>query len=136
MDVPYPRLLVSRFADCFRFYAAVLPPLAGADLDKGAPDGPYAGWEVDGRAVLVLFDRGAMASVLGTGALPARPAPAQDAAMLVLRVTDVDAALALCLESGGEPLLGAADRPEWGPGLRTAHLRDPEGHLIELQSYS
>ncbi|MFF8376371.1 VOC family protein [Streptomyces sp. NPDC015661] len=136
MDVPYPRLLVGRFADCFRFYAAVLPPLTGAGLDKGAPDGPYANWEVDGRAVLVLFDRGAMASVLGTGALPAAPPPAQDAAMLVLRVTDVDEALALCLEAGGVPVLGPADRPEWGPGLRTAHLRDPEGYLIELQSYS
>ncbi|MFI8770047.1 VOC family protein [Streptomyces sp. NPDC053792] len=136
MDVPYTRLLVTDFADCFRFYATVLPPLTGAGLDKGGPDGPYANWEVDGRAVLVLFDRGAMASVLGTGTLPARPAPAQDAAMLVLRVDDVDKALALCLASGGAPVLGAADRPEWGPGLRTAHLRDPEGHLIELQSYS
>ncbi|MEU4101414.1 VOC family protein [Streptomyces tanashiensis] len=136
MDVPYPRLLVSRFADSFRFYAAVLPPLSGAVLDKGAPDGPYAGWEVDGRAALVLFDRAAMASVLGTGTLPDRPTPAQDTAMLVLRVADVNEALALCLESGGAPVLGAADRPEWGPGLRTAHLRDPEGHLIELQSYS
>ncbi|MGW1514511.1 VOC family protein [Streptomyces sp. NPDC002394] len=136
MDVPYPRLLVSRFADCFRFYAAVLPPLTGAVLDKGGPDGPYANWEADGRAVLVLFDRAAMASVLGTGELPARPEPAQDASMLVLRVADVDKALARCLESGGVPVLGAADRPEWGPGLRTAHLRDPEGYLIELQSYS
>ncbi|MFF0426732.1 VOC family protein [Streptomyces sp. NPDC004520] len=136
MDVPYPRLLVSRFADCFRFYAAVLPPLTGAVLDKGGPDGPYANWEADGRAVLVLFDRAAMASVLGTGELPARPEPAQDASMLVLRVADVDKALARCLESGGAPVLGAADRPEWGPGLRTAHLRDPEGYLIELQSYS
>ncbi|MER5205325.1 VOC family protein [Streptomyces sp. NPDC002825] len=137
MDVPYPRLLVSRFADCFRFYAAVLPPLTGAGLDKGAPDGPYANWEAeDDRTVLVLFDRGAMASVLGTGTLPAAPGPAQDAAMLVLRVPDVDKALALCLESGGVLVLGATDRPEWGPGLRTAHLRDPEGYLIELQSYS
>ncbi|MFI8916288.1 VOC family protein [Streptomyces sp. NPDC053513] len=136
MHAPYPRLLVTRFADCFRFYAAVLPPLAGADLDKGGPDGPYANWEADGRGVLVLFDRAAMASVLGTGDLPARPEPAQDAAMLVLRVDDVHGALALCLASGGTPVLGATDRPEWGPGLRTAHLRDPEGRLIELQSYS
>ncbi|WP_225798832.1 VOC family protein [Streptomyces sp. NK15101] len=56
--------------------------------------------------------------------------------MPVLRVDDVDEALALCPEAGGAPVLGAADRPEWGPGLRTAHLRDPEGRLIELRSYS
>ncbi|GGU90581.1 extradiol dioxygenase [Streptomyces litmocidini] len=136
MHAPYPRLLVARFADCFRFYAAVLPPLTGADLDKGGPEGPYANWEVDGRGVLVLFDRAAMASVLGTGDLPDRQEPFQDTGMLVLRVDDVDEALALCLGSGGAPVLGAADRPEWGPGLRTAHLRDPEGRLLELQSYS
>ncbi len=55
--------------------------------------------------------------------------------MFVCRVTDVDAGLALCLRHGGTLVSDATDRPEWGPGLRTAHLRDPEGHLIELQSY-
>jgi hypothetical protein len=55
--------------------------------------------------------------------------------MFVCRVTDVDAGLKLCLEHGGTLAAAAADRPEWGPGLRTAHLRDPEGHLVELQSY-
>ncbi|MBO3745987.1 hypothetical protein J5X84_07910 [Streptosporangiaceae bacterium NEAU-GS5] len=28
-----------------------------------------------------------------------------------------------------------AGRPEWGPTMRTAHLRDPDGILWELQSY-
>jgi predicted enzyme related to lactoylglutathione lyase len=55
--------------------------------------------------------------------------------MFVCRVADVDAGQALCLRHGGTLVAGAADRPEWGPGLRTAHLRDPEGNLIELQSY-
>jgi len=32
-------------------------------------------------------------------------------------------------------VVAPADRPEWGPNLRTAHLRDPLGTLIELQSY-
>ncbi|MEV7598166.1 VOC family protein [Kitasatospora sp. NPDC089797] len=136
MDALYPRLLVTRFAETFAFYRAVLPALTGAALVKGAPEGPYANWDVDDQAVLVLFDRAAMAATLGTADLPAHSAaPAQDAAMLVLRVDDVDAALALCLTRGGTPAAPAADRPEWGAGLRTAHLRDPEGHLIELQSY-
>ncbi len=55
--------------------------------------------------------------------------------MLVCRVDAVDAALALCLEHGGTLVVGATDRPQWGPNLRTAHLRDPGGNLIELQSY-
>ncbi|MFE6051869.1 VOC family protein [Kitasatospora sp. NPDC056446] len=136
MDALYPRLLVTRFADCFAFYGAVLPPLTGAALVKGAPEGPYANWDVADQAVLVLYDRSAMAAALATADLPARPAaPAQDSAMLVFRVDDVDAALALCLRHGGTPAVGATDRPEWGPGLRSAHLRDPDGHLIELQSY-
>ncbi|MER7757073.1 VOC family protein [Kitasatospora sp. NPDC097643] len=136
MDALYPRLLVTRFAECFGFYRAVLPPLTGATLVKGTPDGPYANWDVDDQAVLVLYDRAAMAGALGTAGLPARPAtPAQDAAMLVFRVDDVDRAFALCRHHGGTPVVDPTDRPEWGPGLRSAHLRDPDGHLIELQSY-
>ncbi|MCC9308603.1 glyoxalase/bleomycin resistance/extradiol dioxygenase family protein [Kitasatospora sp. RB6PN24] len=135
MDALYPRLLVTRFAECFRFYDAVLPVLCGAVRQKGDAAGPYANWDVDDQAVLVLFDRAAMAQVVGTAALPTAAAPAQDAVMLVHRVVDVDAALAHCLAHGGTPVLEATDRPEWGPGLRAAHLRDPEGTLIELQSY-
>ncbi|MEV7184538.1 VOC family protein [Kitasatospora sp. NPDC093102] len=136
MDALYPRLLVTRFAECFGFYRAVLPPLTGATLVKGAPEGPYANWDLADQALLVLFDRSAMAAALGTAELPTHPAaPAQDAAMLVLRVDDVDAALDLCLRHGGTPATPATDRPEWGPTLRTAHLRDPDGHVIELQSY-
>ncbi len=135
MDALYPRLLVTRFAECFRFYEAILPPLAGASLVKGTPDGPYANWDVDDEAVLVLFDRGAMAATIGTGTLPTQPRPAQDTAMLVFRVDDVDKRMALCLEHGGCLVIGPTDRPEWGPNLRSAHLRDPDGHLIELQSY-
>lgn len=136
MDALYPRLLVTRFAECFAFYRAVLPALTGATLVKGAPEGPYANWDVDEQAVLVLYDRAAMAADLGTAHLPARPtADAQDTAMIVLRVGDVDAALDLCLRSGATLVVAATDRPHWGPNLRSAHVRDPEGHLIELQSY-
>ncbi|MEE1784620.1 glyoxalase/bleomycin resistance/extradiol dioxygenase family protein [Streptomyces sp. SP17BM10] len=134
MDALYPRLLVTRFAECFGFYRAVLPPLTGAVLVKGAPEGPYANWDVDEQAVLVLYDRAAMAATVGSTDLPVRSA-AQDSAMLVFRVDDVDEALALCLAHGGTLAVPATDRPEWGPNLRSAHLRDPDGRLIELQSY-
>ncbi|GHG61129.1 VOC family protein [Streptomyces griseocarneus] len=135
MDALYCRLLTTRFADCFAFYAAVLPELTGAVLQKGTAAGPYANWDVDGQAALALFDRAAMAAVAGTTVLPAGPSAAQDRVMFVCRVRDVDAALALCLRHGASPVAPATDRPDWGPDLRTAHLRDPEGHLIELQSY-
>lgn len=137
MDALHPRLLVARFAECFRFYEAVLPALIGAHLVKGAVDGPYANWDRGDEGVLVLFDRGAMAAAIGTAELPAVAvgSAAQDVAMLVCRVDGVDSALALCLEHGATLVVGATDRPEWGPRMRTAHLRDPDGNLLELQSY-
>ncbi len=135
MDALYHRLLVADFPACFGFYEAVLAPLTGAALVKGSPEGPYATWDLDGEAVLSLFDRGLLAATVGTAALPVTPAAAQDGAMLVFRVDEVDRALDLCLRHGGAPVVGPTDRPEWGPSLRTAHLRDPEGRLIELQSY-
>ncbi|MEU1779957.1 MULTISPECIES: VOC family protein [Streptomyces] len=136
MDALHPRLLTDRFTDSFRFYDAVLPELIGAVRRKGEPSGPYANWDVGDEAVLVLFDRAAMAAVADTTHLPAQAAaPTQDHVMFVCRVDDVDAGLALCLRHGATEVAPATDRPEWGPGLRTAHLRDPGGNLIELQAY-
>lgn len=135
MDALYSRLLVTRFAECFDFYNAVLPELIGAKLIKGTAAGPYANWDVDDQAVLVLFDRSAIAEVVGTTDLPVTAPPAQDAVMFVCRVPDVDTGLDLCLRNGATLAAAAADRPNWGPNLRTAHLRDPAGTLIELQSY-
>ena len=135
MDALHPRLLTARFAECFRFYGAVLPKLIGAHLVKGTEDGPYASWDQGGQGVLILFDRAVMAATIGTADLPATAGSAQDAAMLVCRVGTVDEALALCVEHGATLVAEATDRPQWGPTLRTAHLRDPDGNLIELQSY-
>lgn len=135
MDALHPRLLVNDFAATFRFYDAVLPELLGAERMSGDQAGPYAHWDVDGQGLLVLFDRSMMASVAGTAALPADAPPAQDRTMFVCRVPDVDAGFTLCLKHGATPVATPTDRPEWGPNLRTAHLRDPEGNLIELQSY-
>jgi catechol 2,3-dioxygenase-like lactoylglutathione lyase family enzyme len=135
MDALHPRLLTARFAECFRFYQAVLPKMIGAHLVTGTESGPYANWDRGREAVLILFDRQAMATAIGTSELPAQAGLAQDAAMLVCRVDAVDAALALCLEHGATLVAEATDRPEWGSRLRTAHLRDPDGNLLELQSY-
>ena len=135
MDAFDPRLLVVRFAESFRFYNAVLPELIGAKLVKGDENGPYAMWDVDDQAAVVLSDRARWAEVAGTLDLPVDAAPSQDRVMLVSRVDDVDAGYELCLRSGGTAVAGPTDRPDWGPNLRSAHLRDPEGHLLELQSY-
>jgi len=135
MDALHSRLLVTRFAEMFDFYQAVLPEMLGAKLMKGTAAGPYANWDVEDQAVLVLFDRATLAAVVGTSALPVAAAPAQDHHMFVCRVDDVDAGAELCVRYGATLVVPPTDWPEWGPTLRSAHLRDPEGNLIELQSY-
>ncbi|MFC4913872.1 VOC family protein [Actinomadura gamaensis] len=133
MDLLYPRLLVDDFDACARFYTVALRDLLGIEPVKVLPEARYANWDLDGQAVLSLFGRAAIAAVAGTSDRPA--ASGQDRSMLVFKVDDVDAA-AKSLEALGASVVAApADRPEWGPNLRSAHLRDPDGNLLELQSY-
>ncbi|RKN47166.1 VOC family protein [Streptomyces hoynatensis] len=129
MDALHPRLLVDRFPETFRFYDAVLPALLGAARARGDAAGPYASWDVGGEGVLALFDRAAAPPELA-GAQAAAPGT-----MLVSRVEDVDAAFALCTAHGAAPVAGPTARPAWGPTMRTAHVRAPEGTLWELQAY-
>ncbi|MFG1806746.1 VOC family protein [Streptomyces sp. NPDC049040] len=129
MDALHPRLLADDFAAAFRFYDAVLPELVGARLARGTAQGPYASWDVGAQGALALIARDAVTAL--TGGTPA----AGDRGMLVSRVADVAAGYALCLRHGGQPVAEPAARPEWGPTMRTAHVRDPDGNLWELQSY-
>lgn len=129
MDALHPRLLVTDFAAAYAFYEAVLPKVAGAALAAGGPGGPYASWDVDGQGVLSLFDRRGMAFLLADRVGETGPV------IFVCRVDDVDAAARLCVEHGADLVAPPTARPEWGAGLRTAHVSDPEGVVIELQSY-
>jgi predicted enzyme related to lactoylglutathione lyase len=101
---------------------------------KVIPEATYANWDLDGQAGLVLFGRSMIADTIGTSSLPAE-APAQDSAMLVFKVDDVDAATKTVEQHGAILVSPPQDRPHWGPNLRTAHLRAPDGTLVELQSY-
>ncbi|MGW8374718.1 VOC family protein [Streptomyces sp. ODS28] len=134
MDALYPRLLVEDFDGAARFWTDALRDVLGIEPVKVIPAAGYANWDLDGGTLLVLFSRRALAEAVGTDALPAA-ARAQDAAMLVLRVTDVDDAAHRLAGHGAVTVTEPRDRPEWGPNLRTAHLRSPDGTLVELQSY-
>jgi catechol 2,3-dioxygenase-like lactoylglutathione lyase family enzyme len=131
MDALYPRLLVDDFATSARFYTDALRELLGIEPVKVVPEARYANWDLDGQAVLSLFGRAAIAEITGE----VGPPVGQDRAMLVFRVDDVDTAAEGLIALGARSVAAAQDRPAWGPTLRTAHLRDPEGNLIELQSY-
>ncbi|GII77564.1 hypothetical protein Sru01_25460 [Sphaerisporangium rufum] len=134
MDALYPRLLTTRFADCFRFYDGVLTACIGAHRAGGTEDGPYASWDQGTEGVLALLDRGLMAKVTGLD-LSGGDGTASPAVMLVIKVHDVERAAAVAAAHGGEIAVPPADRPEFGPTARTAHLRDPDGNLVEFQSY-
>lgn len=128
------RLLVDNFRDCHRFYREVL----GFTPRFSQPEGVYDEFAVGARSiaggsgngvVLALYDRGMMASIIGTGSLPAR-APAQDTVAISFAVEEVDAAYDALTAMGIKFLAPPSDRPEWL--ARIAHLRDPAGNLIEF----
>jgi lactoylglutathione lyase len=121
------RILVSDFAKSWRFYRDVL----GLAPAKGHGEPPYGEFRWKNRAFVALFDGNLMATAVGLG-LP-RPSIKQVGnSALIFQVPDVDH-LAKVLRSRGARLLrGPTNRPEWR--LRTIHLRDPDGYLIEFNS--
>jgi lactoylglutathione lyase len=124
LRLTHVRLLVTDFADCFRFYRDVL----GFEVLWGEEDGRYADFKA-GDAIVALYDRRLMAEAIGTADLPSE-ADAQDRAALIFTVQDVDAACEQLKARGVEFVTEPQDRPDWG--IRTAHFRDPDGNLIEV----
>jgi predicted enzyme related to lactoylglutathione lyase len=120
----HTRLLVSRFRECFRFYRDVL------DFKDtfGTEDGTYADFDLGGVA-LALFDQAEMSATLGTQHKAAH-AESQDSICLVFEVESVDDAYQKLSAEGVHFAVGPTDHPDWG--IRTAHFRDPEGNLIEI----
>lgn len=126
MRYDYTRLLVADFPACFRFYRDVigLTPHLGSEADT------YAEFET-GATRIAIFDRAEMSEAVGTSDLPVQTA-AQDAVCIVFGVDDVDAVQGR-LETAGVPIVaGVTDRPTWQ--VRTLHVRDPEGRLVEINS--
>ena len=121
---PHIRLLVSDFPACFRFYRDTLgfTPTFGAEGDV------YADFETGGQGI-ALFARSLMAEAVGSADVPAG---FQDSAVLVLATKDVDEAANALRAKGVVLAAEPTDRPLWG--IRTAHFRDPDGHLIEVNS--
>lgn len=52
--------------------------------------------------------------------------------MLIFQADDLDATVARLKAKNVQFVSGIKDRPDWG--IRTAHLRDPDGTLIELNT--
>jgi catechol 2,3-dioxygenase-like lactoylglutathione lyase family enzyme len=112
------RLLVDDLDACLRFYRDTM------GFEVLAQYGDYVEFRA-GDAILALFPRTTMAEAVGFD-----PIAAGDRTALVFHVGDVDMALADLRERGAPLAAEAQDRPEWG--LRIAHVRDPDGNLVEL----
>ena len=98
----------------------------GLGLKLGHRSGEYAQLDTGGTR-LALYTRSAMAKTLAMS-LQAPPANAPGFE-IGFKVDDVDAAVSELVARGASPAVPPTDR-FWGQ--RTAYVRDPDGHLIEL----
>jgi lactoylglutathione lyase len=116
----YVILIVEDLDRALGFYVDVL------GLRLGHRSGDYAQLDT-GSTRLALYTRGAMAKTLGIALDP--PASNAPGFEVGFKVIDVDAAFNELIARGAQPLVYPTDR-FWHQ--RTAYLRDPDGHLIEL----
>jgi lactoylglutathione lyase len=119
------RVLVDDFAASYRFYHRVL------GLEPQSPEqesGPYACFKSpDGGADVALFSRALMRSSIGAAA------SGTGGGVLVLRVDEVDAAYGKAIADGAQSVAEPVDQPAWG--MRVAHVRAPEGTVVEFCAY-
>ncbi|MVO84389.1 VOC family protein [Streptomyces sp. p1417] len=125
MEFVQVRLLVTDFPACYRFYADVL----GLKPQSGAEHGPYEKFSpTAGSTGIALQDRTVMAELLGELAESATG----HRSLVVLRVDDLDAYCAQITDRGADLVHGPAPLAD---RMRVAHLKDPEGNLVEIQEW-
>lgn len=116
----YVILIVEDLDRALRFYTEVL------GLTLGHRSGEYAQLDT-GSTRLGLYTRSAMAKTLGRSLTP--PPPEMLGFEIGFKVADVDAGFSELVARGATAVVPPTDR-FWGQ--RTAYVRDPDGHLIEL----
>ena len=121
------RLLVNDFAACFRFYRDTL----GLEVVWGEESGPYADFKAASDSYISLFNRHLMSEVLGTGSM-SEGAAAQDSLAIIIQVEDLQKTVSKLKQQGVTFVSDVKEYPAWT--ISAAHLRDPEGNLIELFS--
>ncbi len=127
MKLTHVRLLVSNFNEMFLFYRDVLQcKVTWGDVGEN-----YAQFQSSESTEIAIFSRELMAQALD-GESPTHLVRGQDNVVLVFSVDNVDEIHELMQKRGIQFIAPPTDRPDWG--IRTAHIRDPEGNLIEFIS--
>jgi catechol 2,3-dioxygenase-like lactoylglutathione lyase family enzyme len=126
MKLDYVRLLVNKFDECFRFYRDVM----GFKVTWGREGEGYASFDA-GTIGLAIFQRQVMARDVGTTNLPS-DAACQDRLALIFGVKSLEATVNRLEERGARFVTRPTSYPDYG--TRSAHLRDPDGTLIEIYS--
>ena len=123
MRLTHVRLFVDDYTRMLRFYSETM----GFRVRQEAPpdDPGYAEFE-SGPAVVSIYKRGLMESALG-GEMKGSGG---DPALMVFEVAGVDDEFRRLAGLGVETVTEPHEEAAWV--LRVAHLRDPEGNLIEI----
>ena len=124
MKLTHTRLLVANYAACFRFYRDVMQ----FEVLWGDEEGSYADFRVGDGSLLAVNARGVMKEVVGEAPFSER----SDSVVLIFEVEDLEHAVQTLKERGATFVTETRDRPSWD--VRTAHLRDSAGNLLELNT--
>jgi catechol 2,3-dioxygenase-like lactoylglutathione lyase family enzyme len=116
----YVVLIVSDLDRALGFYTEVL------GLPLGHRSGDYAQLQT-GTTRLALYTRSAMEKILGMALEP--PGANRPGFEIGFKVADTDVAFAELVACGASAVVPPTDR-FWGQ--RTAYVRDPDGHLVEI----
>jgi len=116
----YVVLVVQDLDRALRFYCDLL------GMPLGHRSGSFAQLAT-GVTRVALYERPAMEATLGRELEP--PSPDAPGFELGFKVEHCDAAYDELVSGGAVPAVPPTDRP-WGQ--RTAYVRDPDGHLVEL----
>jgi lactoylglutathione lyase len=116
----YVVIVVQDLDRALRFYCDLL------GMPLGHRSGSFAQLAT-GTTRVAMYERSAMAVTLGGELEP--PSPRAPGFELGFKVEDCDAVYDELVSSGATPAVPPTDRA-WGQ--RTAYVRDPDGHLVEL----
>jgi len=124
-DLNYIRILTNCYSDSFKFYKNTL----GFEVRNGDENSNYAEFNTK-SAIFSIFDAKEMAKALNMEGCVPEMIECNNSDVLIFRVENVDAEFKRLKAKNVVFLANPTDRREWF--VRTAHFRDPDGNLIEI----